>query len=333
MAGDLISQIGRLLPREQVRKLGRLTSSSGVDIAEEFAAGMTIILPVIVFIISLGVLFLLKLDPIIMVLGSIGVCLIVIGVVYEILLMRIDTRRKLVEEALPDYLQLSAANIRAGMQLDKALWYAAKPEFGVLSKEIELASKRVFSGETIEDALTKMAGRFQSRYLTRTVDLIREGVVSGGEMAGILEKTAIDLRDMQLMQKEISASMIMYSIFIAFSAAIGAPFLYVVSYKLLDLFRQVSDTMPKGTAAIPSTMGTLGQIGGMGIGISPNEFAIFSIAMVFVTGVIACMIMAVIQTGKKRDAIKYVLPFLAVAFFVFEVGRIVLDQFFKVFII
>jgi len=329
MAGDLISQIGRLLPREQVRKLGRLTSNSGVDIAEEFAAGMTIILPVIVLIISLGVLALLRLDPIIIVLGSIGVCLIVIGVIYEILLMRIDTRRKLVEEALPDYLQLSAANIRAGMQLDKALWYAAKPEFGVLSKEIELASKRVFSGETIEDALTKMAGRFQSRYLTRTVDLIREGVVSGGEMAGILEKTAIDLRDMQLMQKEISASMIMYSIFIAFSAAVGAPFLYVVSYKLLGLFEQVRSTMPTGTA-MPSTMV---KISGTGIGISSAEFAVFSLAMVIVTGVIACMIMAVIQSGKKRDAIKYVLPFLMVALAVFYAGRWILDQFFKAFII
>jgi pilus assembly protein TadC len=330
MAGDLISQIGRLLPREQVRKLGRLTSSSGVDIAEEFAAGMAIILPLIVLIISLGVLALLQLDPIIIILGSIGICLIVIGVIYEILLMRIDTRRKLVEEALPDYLQLSAANIRAGMQLDKALWYAAKPEFGVLSKEIELASKRVFSGETIEDALMKMAGRFQSRYLTRTVDLIREGVISGGEMAGILEKTAIDLRDMQLMQKEISASMIMYSIFIAFAAGIGAPFLYVVSYKLLGLFEQVRLTMPTGTEAIPSTMV---KMSGTGIGISSAEFAIFSLAMVVVTGVIACMIMAVIQSGKKRDAIKYVLPFLMVALSVFYIGRWILDQFFKAFII
>jgi hypothetical protein len=173
-----------------------------------------------------------------------------------------------------------------------------------------------------------MAERFQSRYLTRTVDLIKEGVLSGGEMAGILEKTAIDLRNMQLMHKEISASMVMYSIFIGFSAAIGAPFLYVVSYKLLSLFEQVRMEMPV-ESAIPSLI----QMKGTGIGITSAEFGLFSLAMVIVTGVIACMIMAVIQSGKKRDAIKYVLPFLLVSLAVFYAGRWILDKFFGAFIL
>ena len=328
MAEKIISSVGRILPRENVRALGRLAANAGIDLNEEFAAGLTLLIPVIVIILSAIVLFMLKLEPMIIVLGAIGIALIVMGVIYEILLMKIDNRRRDMEELLPDYLQLAAANIRAGMQLDKAMWYAAKPEFGVLAKEIELASKRVFSGVTIEEALTKMADRFQSRYLTRTVDLIKEGVLSGGEMAGILEKTAIDLRNMQLMHKEISASMVMYSIFIGFSAAIGAPFLYVVSYKLLSLFEQVRLEMPV-ESAIPSLI----KIRGTGIGITSSEFALFSLAMVIVTGVIACMIMAVIQSGKKRDAIKYVLPFLLVSLVVFYIGRWVLDVFFAAFIL
>jgi flagellar protein FlaJ len=328
MVEKIISSIGRILPRESVRSLGRLAANSGIDINEEFAAGLALLIPVIIVIFSAIVLFLLKLDLMVIILGAIGIALIVMGAVYEILLMKIDNRRKDMEELLPDYLQLAAANIRAGMQLDKAMWYAAKPEFGVLAKEIELASKRVFGGETIEEALSKMAERFQSRYLTRTVDLIKEGVLSGGEMAGILEKTAIDLRNMQLMHKEISASMVMYSIFIGFSAAIGAPFLYVVSYKLLSLFEQVRLEMPV-ESAIPSLI----QMKGTGIGITSAEFGLFSLAMVIVTGVIACMIMAVIQSGKKRDAIKYVLPFLLVSLAVFYAGRWMLDKFFGVFIL
>ncbi|MEM2974090.1 MAG: type II secretion system F family protein, partial [Candidatus Micrarchaeia archaeon] len=339
MAEAIISQIGRLLPRDKVRKIGRLVSNAGIDINDETAAGLAILIPIIVFVVSAIVLALVNIQsistvqidpavvPIIVVIAALGVSLIAVGAIYEVLLLNIDNRRKEVENVLPDYLQLAAANIRAGMQLDKALWYAAKPEFGILSKEVELASKRVFSGETVEDALTKMADRFQSRYLTRTVDLIREGVVSGGEMAGMLEKTAIDLRNMQLMQKEISASMIMYTIFIAFAAAIGAPFLYVVSYKLLGLFEQVRMNMPVDTGTL-----SLIRVKGTSIGITSAEFAMFSLGMVIITGVIACMIMATIQTGKKRNAIKYVLPFLLVALAVFYIGSYLLDRFFGAFI-
>ena len=84
------------------------------------------------------------------------------------------------------------------MQLDRAMWYAAKPEFGILSKEMELASKRVFGGETLDEALHKLSERFKSRYLARTVELIKEGIGSGGEIAVRLEKTATDLRNLQL---------------------------------------------------------------------------------------------------------------------------------------
>ena len=329
MAEDIISSIGRLLPRETVKKLGRVVTNSGIDLNDETSAGLAIITPIIVFIVALVVLLVLTtIGPIFSLIGAIGIALICIGAIYEMLLLRIDNRRKEVEDILPDYLQLVAANIRAGMQLDKAMWYAAKPEFGTLSNEVELASKRVFSGETIEEALEKLSDRFQSRYLRRTIDLIREGVVSGGEMAGMLEKTAIDLRDMQLMHKEISASLVMYSIFIGFAAAIGAPFLYVVSYKLLSLFEKVRAGMPAETT-ITSTI----NLSTVGIGISADQFAIFSLAMVVVTGIIACMIMSVIQSGKKRNAIKYVLPFLLVALAVFYIGRIVLDKFFSVFVI
>ncbi len=318
-----IEVVGRLVPRQYVRQLGALMNAAGFDFDDEFVSGILIIGSVAVFIISLIAFILSALNPIYILLGSLVAVLIAIGVAYQYLLARIDDRRREVDSALPDFLQLAAANVRAGMQLDKALWYAAKPEFGILAKEIELASKRVFSGETIEDSLNLLTMRFRSRYLQRTVELVKEGSQSGGEMARILEQTAIDLRNMQLMQKEIGASMVMYSIFIGFAAAVGAPFLYVVSFKLISLFEQLWSQKTYSGITSP-----LIQLKPTAPGLTSAEFALFSLALVIVTGSIASVIIAVIQTGRKSSFVRYILPFLFTSVIVFYVGRFVIDRLF-----
>lgn len=324
------AMIGRILPRTQVRAIGKLLDAAGVDVANEFASGIAITITVVSFIIAAAFLATIPLNwdlivrIVAVVLGAITIAAIVVGILYELVMLRIERRKTEMEAGLPDFLTLAAANIRAGMQLDKALWYAAKPEFGSLAIEMEMASKRVFSGETTEEALTKLAGRFQSRYLTRTVELIKEGVISGGEMAGILEKTSIDIRNAQLMHREVSASMLMYSIFIAFAAAVGAPFLYMVSYKLISLFEKLWASRPP----VEGEISHLVAISPTAPGITSADFILFSAVLVVMTSVMACIIIAVIQTGKKVNALKYVVPFLLISGGVFLVARFLLDKIF-----
>jgi len=318
-----IEIVGRLLPRQYVRQVGALATAAGFDYVDEYVSGIGIVGSAALFAISLAAFIIMALNPIYIILGAIGVVLIVLAAAYQYLLARIDDRRREVDNALPDFLQLAAANVRAGMQLDRALWYAAKPEFGILAKEVELASKRVFSGETIEEALDQLTVRFRSRYLRRTVGLVKEGSASGGEMAKILEQTAIDLRNMQLMQKEIGASMVMYSIFIGFAAAIGAPFLYVVSFKLISLFEKL--WTQKTYTGITSP---LVQIKPIAPGLTSAEFALFSLSLVIITGVLASVIIAVIQTGRKSSFVRYLLPFVATSMITFYLGRFLIDQLF-----
>ena len=45
--------------------------------------------------------------------------------------LKIFKRKTDIEEVLPDYLQLTASNINAGMTIDKSWWYAVRPKFGV----------------------------------------------------------------------------------------------------------------------------------------------------------------------------------------------------------
>ena len=318
-----IETAGRLIPREQVRKMGSLVAAAGFDMNEEFSSGLLVVFVAAMLLLSAAVLTVLQFPLLFLIIGTLFLTIVAIGILYQYIVLKIEDRRVQVDRVLPDYLQLAAANVRAGMQLDRAMWYAAKPEFGILSKEMELSSRRVFGGETLNEALKKMSERFKSRYLARTVELIKEGMESGGEVAGILEKTATDLRNLQLMQKEVGASMIMYSIFIGFSAAMGAPFLYTVSIKLIDLFEKMWSFRPYAGATSQFV-----QLQPVSPGLTTAEFSLFALSLVIVTGFIASMIIAVIQTGRKSNFIRYILPFLAVSLFVFYAGRYIIDSLF-----
>ena len=145
-----IETVGRLIPREQVRSIGAMVSSAaGIDMGEEFSSGLLVIFIVAVLLVSFIALVILRISPLLSLLGAIVIDIVAIGLLYQCIILKTDDRSTQVDKVLPDYLQLAAANVRAGMQLDRAMWYAAKPEFGILSKEMELASKRVFGGETL----------------------------------------------------------------------------------------------------------------------------------------------------------------------------------------
>ena len=62
-------------------------------------------------------------------------------------------RKVKVEAVLADFLQLTSANVRAGMTIDKALWFAIRPRFGILAKEIEQVAKETMTGKPLEVAL------------------------------------------------------------------------------------------------------------------------------------------------------------------------------------
>lgn len=319
-----INSIGRLLQRENVKKIGKKVAEAGIELNAEYASGLLVIYSIFSLLISLLISFLFFNNLVFSILSTIVLLFIFLGLVYQIIELRIDERKTEIEKALPDFLQLAAANVRAGMQIERALWHAAKPEFGLLSKEIELTSKKIFSGEPLDEALTELSERFNSRYLDRTVELIKEGVESGGEIAGILEKTAIDLRNMQIIRKEISASMVMYSIFIGFSAAIGAPFLYVVSSKLISIFERLWSNQPN----VDLSISQYSQINPTAPAITSIEFNLFAIVIVVITSIIATLIISVIQTGRKSNFIKFILPFLIVSLGTFYVSRLIIDRIF-----
>jgi len=115
-------------------------------------------------------------------------------------------RRVGIEDVLPDFLLLASANIRAGMPIDQALWYAVRPRFGVLAKEIEFVAKETMSGEDLEVALQKFSDKYDSLVLKNTVNLIIEGINAGGEIGQLLHNISVSIQESKRLKKEMAAS-------------------------------------------------------------------------------------------------------------------------------
>lgn len=345
MANAPYEKIGRLFTRKQIRGTATTLESSGINMSAESYMGFLVVFvilsSVLVAILNLWNDFTFKylikiveaisptlisdgspaLVPILitlsLVLSFLFMSIATIMASYVYLMLRIDSRRKKMEEYLPDFLLLSAANVRGGMNIDQALWYAAKPEFGLLSVEVELVARRTFGGEPVDKALDRLGARFASRSLNRAISLIKQGMATGGEIANILERTGEEARETQIIKKEISTSLLMYVIFIAFAAAVATPFLFAVAHQLLmrleQVFLQVPDT--SNLTSFNANTGPMGNFASMKfsqVPISGDDFFIFSIATLILTVILSSLIIGVIQHGEKKEGLKF-FPLLLVA--------------------
>lgn len=250
----------------------------------------------------------------------------VFGIGYLIIKFSADERKQKIEEVFPDFLVLASANVRAGMTIDQALWNAAKPEFGLLSKEIQIVAKESFAGEPFEDAIDSFAERTNSKIIKRAVSLIKQGIASGSEIAVILEKTAQDARDVQIVKKDISSSLVVYMIFIVFAAAIGTPFLYSVSLKMVSLMEDVFNAMPitdvKGNVGFSSSF-----IKPSPPIISSHEFSVFIIFMLLLTSFTGSVLIGIITKGNKTEGLKYFPLILIVGLILYVIINYLMDIF------
>lgn len=252
------------------------------------------------------------------------------GLVYIILVLTADSRAGTVEEILPDALLLMAANIRAGMSMDRAIWLSARPEFGPLEEEIKRVGRRVFGGKSMEEALLGMKTRVKSDIMDRAVRLITEGIKSGGQMAHLLEETASDIRNSQEMKKEVKSNVMMYSMFIIFASVLGAPLLFSVSLYFVETTNELWGAQMQGSQKGFEKMGGFIQMKGPQVTI--GELQSFSIACILLTTISGALIIGLIQNGKTKTGLKYTPLMAGGGLAVFFVTKFLVSSIFGAFI-
>jgi len=242
-------------------------------------------------------------------------------IIYLWLILLVDKKAKLIEEALPDALQLMSSNLKAGMTPDKALLLSSRPEFGPLKEEIDLVGKKITLGKNIGDALMEMAKRVRSKRLLRAIELINSGLNSGGSLATLMEATSNNLREQFLVDKRIKASITMYVIFIFSAAALIAPVLYGLSSFLVEVVGKSFAEVQIPTTAASSLPIQAGQSA-----ITPEFLLMFIIVFLVVNSFMASMLLGLISKGNQREGFRYFIPMIMLAIPIFLIVRVIISS-------
>ncbi|HLC59632.1 MAG TPA: type II secretion system F family protein [archaeon] len=218
-----------------------------------------------------------------------------------------ENRAKTVEEVLPDVLKLVAINLKSGMTVDRALLLSARPEFGIMEKEIKTVSQKVISGVPVEKALDHFTERILSPLLTRTMRLVKEGLDKGGELAVLLEQIANDMVHTKTLRKEVAAQVGMYAIFIFFAVGIGAPMMYGVSTYLVKTMTKITGGLDIGAASTAH----VSSIKFQKINIDTNFLTSYQLVSLLITAIFGGLLLGLLKDGKEKAGVKYI-PILIV---------------------
>ncbi|MBD3262397.1 MAG: hypothetical protein GF334_12165 [Candidatus Altiarchaeales archaeon] len=240
--------------------------------------------------------------------------------------LNISKKANIVDESLPDALQLMSSNIRAGLTTDKALLMAARPEFGPLEAEIRRIGKETMAGKSLTSALKKTTEHIKSHDLERTVELMIYSIDAGGQLGDLLDQTADDIRDQQMLRKEVKASVLMYVMFIFIAIAIGAPALFAMSSFLVELLTRNMNLI---ASEMPSDFSSAG---GSAMPISITEIKItaefirrYSLVSLTLSSFFGAMVMGLIMRGEEKAGFKYFPPMVAIAIILFLVAGFLLQ--------
>ena len=291
--------------------------------------GVSFILSIALFINSSIIFLIMNFGLISLLLGLVvGGCVIIFTYLFFMLVA--DSRANQIEKVLPDALQLISANVRAGMTIDRAIWLAARPEFGVLEEEIKMVGARTMGGKSLRVALTEMTKTIKSNILDRTIKLLLEGIECGGEIAHLLEETAANVRTTQTLKKEIKSSVMTYSIFILFAAVIAAPFLFSISIFFVETMTNIWGSAKIGNAVTGTGMG-MGSMFAKASGpkITANELFWFAVVSLSVSSFFGSLTIGLIQSGKEKNGLRLIPMMMGASIAVLMISLTVVGIMFK----
>ncbi len=241
-----------------------------------------------------------------------GMMLLVFSVIaatwYFFLTMVIYKRTKEMEAKLADYFTLVSTNLRGGYSFEKSLWGAIRPEFGILAKEIALASKRVMTGNDVGEALEGFVRKYDSPILRRAMSLIIGELEAGGRVVDVIERVIVDLKKTKALRREMEASTLTYVIFISALVLFVMPLLFALSFILFNVIfsflGQISSTLNGGGVSMISITKP---------SINPRDYKIFTFLAIAIISTSSALLVSIVEKGDLRAGAKYVPIFFLVS--------------------
>lgn len=211
---------------------------------------------------------------------------------YEALRVR---RIAKIDAIFPDFVRDLAESRRAGMTFTKAILFASKGNYGILTPEIQKISQQVSWGGSVTDALIAFSKRVNTKSIRRTISLIVEASNSGGNVADVLDVAAKDAREIKMLEAERRTNMASYVVVI-----------YVGMFVFLAIVLILCTSFIPAMVGGEGNQGMAGLMGGGGGGISQKDISgIFYLACL-VQAFGSALVAGVFEDGQFSSSIKHI---------------------------
>ncbi len=184
------------------------------------------------------------------------------------------------------------------------------------------------TGQDVEDALSELSRKYDSPVLSRSFQIVVEGLKGGGEVASIIDKVVENLRETKKLKDEMRATTLGYAIFISAVVGVIAPGLFALAKQLLVILSkfvaQLSGSLSQASN-LPVQFST--------VAITPEDFTTFCYIALSVTSIFASLILSLIQRGNVRDGVRYIPVFVIVSVTVFYIAQLALGKMLALFFV
>ena len=113
-----------------------------------------------------------------------------------------EKRKVEVQRTLPDFLDMVAATVQAGLSVNAALGYAVDAAPGALGSEIREALSEIRLGRSRSEALHAAASRLNQVEFSTTITALTQAERLGANIAKVLTELAEDTRNHRIMMAE-----------------------------------------------------------------------------------------------------------------------------------
>ncbi len=293
----------------------------GMDKSQEMILKRVSFISVIIGIIVASFILLFYRNIRNSIIGFFGCVIIIIAYFVIRNILAKSARIKRIEDVFPDFLQLMSSNLRAGMTIDKALLYSVRPEFAPLDSEILQTGKDLTTGKDIESALRDLSSRIKSDKIHKTILLIISGIRSGGDLAVLLEETAVSMRERGFVEKKAASSVLMYVIFIFLAVSAFAPALFSLSTVLVEVLTNILANVPQVDTGnnMPLTFSS--------VSISVDFIQYFSITFMILIDIFASLVLGLVSKGDEKQGFRSLPLMILIGLIVFFIFKILISQF------
>ncbi|MDQ2908068.1 MAG: type II secretion system F family protein [Candidatus Eremiobacteraeota bacterium] len=119
----------------------------------------------------------------------------------------IKKRKVAIQKALPDFLDMLASTVSAGLAFNAALAYAQEVAQGPLGEEIKASLSEVRLGRSRADSLRSMAARVRQEQLSSVVTAVVQAERLGSNMSLVLRELSEEVRNRRMMRAEELANL------------------------------------------------------------------------------------------------------------------------------